>query len=360
MSFCCAECFSHPWLREFVVQESTSTDDCDFCGSENVPVIEVGDLSGAFGNMMSLYGVAESFEAGDLIVDLVQEDWDVFSQRLLDQGDPGSLLEEALNAHWDDDSGESPFSSRELYQRVTDIWHHTSMADEWEEYCRVARSNPPADMPLPQLFAEDVSAVEVRLPSGAMLYRARAGFASDADGRERPWSDREIGPPPPEKAKAARANAEGEVVLYVADHEATAVAEVRPARGEWVSVGRFESLSVLRLVDLSIEPPWPNPFVSEWLVYKVEFHGLLRTLGEELGRPLRRSDDPSEYLVSQRLVQAIRDAGYAGVRYPSAMAPEGTNIVLFDPGRVRFLDSEIVKVSEVRIDYERALGDRAR
>jgi hypothetical protein len=79
-------------------------------------------------------------------------------------------------------------------------------------------------------------------------------------------------------------------------------------------------------------------------VYDVEFHGLLRALGTELGRPLRRSDDPSEYLASQRLVTLIRDSGYAGVRYASAMAPNGTNIVLFDLGKVRAVESRLVEV----------------
>ena len=57
--------------------------------------------------------------------------------------------------------------------------------------------------------------------------------------------------------------------------------------------------------------------------------------GEELGRPLRRADDPRDY-----------------VPCPSAMAPGGTNVVLFDPKLAGIGLSKLVEVHEVAISYD--------
>jgi RES domain-containing protein len=195
--------------------------------------------------------------------------------------------------------------------------------------------------------------MEVELPSEIMLYRARVGFLSGESGGNRPFESADIGAPPPERAKPSRANAEGEVVLYAADQEATAIAEVRPWRGLLVSVAEVRVTRNLRLVDLSKPPPSSNPFTDEAPQYEQELEDLLLAFGEALGQPLRRADDPHDYLPCQRLVQRIRASRwYDGIRYPSAMAPGGTNVVLFDPPLVRIGASKLVEIREVGIFYD--------
>ena len=79
---------------------------------------------------------------------------------------------------------------------------------------------------------------------------------------------------------------------------------------------------------------------------------LLFAFGEQLGRPLRRADDPADYVPCQKLVHRIRSSGfYDGIRYPSAMAPKGSNVVLFDPGAVHIGRSKLVEVKEIGITY---------
>ncbi len=74
--------------------------------------------------------------------------------------------------------------------------------------------------------------------------------------------------------------------------------------------------------------------------------------GEELGRPLRRADDPKNYLPCQKLVRRIRKSGfYDGIRYPSAMAAGGTNVVLFDPAFVDIGAPKLVEVTQVGVTY---------
>src|ERR1039458_5853066 len=79
---------------------------------------------------------------------------------------------------------------------------------------------------------------------------------------------------------------------------------------------------------------------------------LLRAFAEEMSRPLERDDDPHHYLPSQRLADYIRNAHYDSIRYPSALSPEGTNVVFFDPGVVDVGQSKLVRIVETSLKYE--------
>ena len=50
-----------------------------------------------------------------------------------------------------------------------------------------------------------------------------------------------------------------------------------------------------------------------------------------MSRPLERDDDKTHYLPCQKLAEFIKQNRYDGIRYPSAVCPGGTNIVLFEP-----------------------------
>jgi hypothetical protein len=155
-----------------------------------------------------------------------------------------------------------------------------------------------------------------------------------------------------QKSVEGRANAKGQRVLYVADEEKTAVSEVRPALGFYVSVATLTLIRECRVLDLTKELPPINPFTSEGVSWRVEIRGLLDSLGEEMSRPLERTDDTTFYIPCQRLSNFIRDSGYDGIRYPSALNPGGSSIVLFDPDIARVTGSMLVKITEVNFNYE--------
>jgi RES domain-containing protein len=145
---------------------------------------------------------------------------------------------------------------------------------------------------------------------------------------------------------------EGQRVLYCADQEATAVAEVRPARGFYVSIAPLTLRREVRILDLAHDAPEINPFVTETLRWDVEIQSLLEAFAEEMSRPLERGDDPTHYVPCQRLADYIRDAGYDGIRYPSALAPEGTNVIFFDPAIADMGESKLVKITDANLKYE--------
>lgn len=89
---CCVECFEHEWLRHLIEVRSRQQGTCEFCGTDNVPLIEVSYLSKYFQNMTVMYSPVSSdntilqlvdpVDAGEFLDDLIQEDWEVFSDRL--------------------------------------------------------------------------------------------------------------------------------------------------------------------------------------------------------------------------------------------------------------------------------------
>ena len=70
----------------------------------------------------------------------------------------------------------------------------------------------------------------------------------------------------------------------------------------------------------------------------------------ELSRPLRSRDDLTDYIPSQKLAERIQAAGVDGIRYPSAMAPGGTNVVLFDSTLVNIGVSRLVEIIETKVE----------
>jgi hypothetical protein len=86
------------------------------------------------------------------------------------------------------------------------------------------------------------------------------------------------------------------------------------------------STFTLEILDLVTEPEWPNPFTDDAVSYWVEFAGLLAAFAEQLSKPLRSRDDPTDYIPSQKLADLIQTARVHGIRYPSAMVPSGTNV----------------------------------
>ena len=77
----CTECFKDRVLRE-EISERNQLGDCDWCGAKNVCIIPIFELSELFRDVASIYEPAGL--RGDPIGCLLQDDWEVFSDRIED------------------------------------------------------------------------------------------------------------------------------------------------------------------------------------------------------------------------------------------------------------------------------------
>lgn len=298
-------------------------------------------------------------ERGDFILDLVQENWGVFSDSLYESGRAGKLLEAIMLTGWDDDDGVPPLSASDTYVACQNHWSSDPLENIWEQYSLDVKGDPTLPLQFRDEFFDKFLIHEEilgnrteQILAGAVFYRARLGYVKKSDGEEGPYRGESIGAPPPGKAGPGRVNPRGKVVLYCTDQEITAVSEVRPARGEYVSVAKIIVNKELRVLDLSTKPDWPNPFIDDSLSFRVEVASLLGAFAEHLSMPLRSRDDPTDYIPTQKLAELIKAAQIDGIRYPSAMGPKGTNIVFFDPAVVQVGDCRLVEILESSLKYQ--------
>ena len=321
------------------------------------PLILVTSLAGLFEPLLlnyrylgpdTLHDYEDPTGVGEFLIDLVQE-WGIFTDEIFCSGAAADLLEEIANAHWDDDSGEPRFDQHDLYTERPSKWHST-MAFNWDDFSDQVKSNPEISAPLPEMFAEDAWRFSGVVPIDSVLYRARLGFEQEQYGKKSPWP--EMGAPPPEKATPGRANLKGDPVLYCAETEMTAIAEVRPAAGFVISVCLLRPRQELRVIDL-VSTHTVNPFECEpgLLRYWSELWELIYTFGRQLRTPLERSDAIIDYLPSQQLASRLQEALFDGIRYPSAIDEGGVNLVFFDPSVCEVLESKLVKIEKTSVQF---------
>jgi hypothetical protein len=118
-------------------------------------------------------------------------------------------------------------------------------------YCEGIKEDPESDPAIYEFLDEELCRVEEILPRDETYYRARPDYECEKDGVKLPYRGPDIGAPPPEKARAGRANVEGDVVLYCADHKLTAVSEMKKSLGSYVSVCELKLLHDLRKVKMT-------------------------------------------------------------------------------------------------------------
>lgn len=191
--------------------------------------------------------------------------------------------------------------------------------------------------------------------AGLFYWRARIGYKEvsktitiTAVKLKTAYTNESIGAPPAIKATAGRANRQGVSFLYLASDKETALGEVRPHPGHYVSLGRFKSLKDLTLADLR--------FVDLAKFYKdektLETFKLIRDLGDELSLAIL-PEEKENYLITQFISDIIRQLGFDGILFNSSVS-NGHNLVVFNSDNFEYVDEsgELVKILTVEFKYK--------
>lgn len=305
---CCPNCFDDDFLSGFISTNAERVARCEFCGIDDVPVIDPARLAPYFEPLLDAYAVKLG---GRALWELWAEDWGMFSAR----ADARRILEAALGAlaaatYVPRDSASAP--SSEIWSRL-----RTELQDE----NRFFPKNAP-DKELFRVLMENLVSTEVP----AEFYRAR--LMKDAT----PLGLDQMGAPPADIASDGRANPIGIRYLYLADDLDTAIAEVKPSKGALVSWAAFSVVEgrTLKLIDLTNPRLTISPFRVTSAVADVRASmSFLEALGEELSVPTQPHRATRDYLASQYLCELIKVSGYDGVVYRSSLA-QGRNFAFFD------------------------------
>ena len=345
---CCVHCFEdvHQELIKFIKDNGEPHRSCDYCGSRRTYAFEPHRLESLFLPLLSCYEVAapgvnlipdeDATECGELLLDLLQVDFSLFSEAAwADWSKANELLDSILNDPMDIRDGGYAVDTESLWCRREQNFTERSEVDLWDTFSNHLQyerrfipdehdpeiSDPRYGLPawLPRL--------ERLLPAGTRFYRGR---------RDRYILD-EMGAPPHDKASAGRANPEGIPFLYLASDIDTVIAELRPEKGLTLSIAEFTLSKEVRIVDLSESPANPSPFgfpEGENLNNLMNKYALLRHLKVELARPIDSRKANIAYIPTQYLTEIIRNEAYDGMLYQSAMG-SGKNLVLFSPEKAK-------------------------
>jgi hypothetical protein len=234
------------------------------------------------------------------------------------------------------------------YQSYLQFAH--SITTQW----RYARNAEQTDF-LQAVLSTSVSRQEV-LAAGTILWRAQRGHDWRAENQGEGIAEENPSPFGPERMKPlvnrsseGRANPKGISYLYLATQQATAVAEVRPWIGSYVSVAQFALKRAVSVVNFATDDHGivlysgePEPQERERAVW----HDIDRAFSQ----PVTSGDDTADYAPTQVLAEFFRENGLDGVAYGSSLG-QGHNLSLFDIGAAVLVNCNLVQIDGVKFDF---------
>lgn len=198
------------------------------------------------------------------------------------------------------------------------------------------------------------------LDAAARLLRARIGYETKAtplsgwgdEWHYKPYEDGSLGAPPPYMAGNGRLNRQGVSFLYLATNEDTAISEVRPHPGHYVSVGAFENLRHLKIADfnsISIRDYCESDKKLRQFVF-------LKNIDILFSMPIP-PEERHRYSFPQFLSDVLRQMGFDGVAYRSSVGT-GINFTIFDPSAFKYVaDSSTVHEIE-GLTYKHSISQK--
>jgi hypothetical protein len=189
------------------------------------------------------------------------------------------------------------------------------------------------------------------------VWRAQLGYVAgqyreedNSLGHDRPYPPDRM-KPLGDAAPEGRANPKGIPCLYVATDRETAMSEVRPAVGTKISVGEFQLVRDLRLVDFSVGhdtpfgPPFGEPTVAEVT------DNIWSQVDRAFSEPVDATPATAEYAPTQVVAELFRTNQFDGLAYKSKLGP-GFNIALFDLAAAELRTCSLVTVRAVKFAFE--------
>lgn len=197
------------------------------------------------------------------------------------------------------------------------------------------------------------------IPGGGILWRSQLGHGSEPIYDRDEHIDDTPGPLPSERMKPkpgtaaeGRANPKGIPYLYLATDKETAMSEVRPWVGSYVSVGQFKIVRDLSLIDCSLRHQNSLIYFEEPNAEERE-RAVWSHIDHAFSRPVNSSDRTAEYVPTQIITELFKNEGFDGIGYKSALG-KGLNIVLFDLDAAELINCFLYIVKDISFDFQQA------
>lgn len=205
----------------------------------------------------------------------------------------------------------------------------------------------------------DTSNQRVKLfPAGCKFWRACLDYGSEGDIEAVVPCKRERLMPFRDKAREGRVNPKGIPCLYLTDDLTTAVMEIRPWIGSFVTVAKYATKETLSLVDLSVDVEFGEAGkkpLGELAEHELE-QFVWWCINDAFAVPVRQDEHLADYAPTQYIAEAFRSDGRHGLLYKSSLGA-GTNVALFDLDAVDLVSRELRYVDKIDMRHS-AVGNR--
>lgn len=215
---------------------------------------------------------------------------------------------------------------------------------------------------------EDTHAANIiDLERGTTLWRSQLGCNwcqdyQDEFDEEIPFH-RERMLPNAEYCNAGRANAKGVAYLYVASDAQTAMSEMRPWIGSYVSLAQLNTTKKLKIIDCTLSKTRPRKKLSistnlEKGMDVKEFSSeeerdlLWYNINKAFSKPVGH-ESKHEYLPTQIIAEFFKSLGFDGIKYKSSLTEKGHNYVLFNLESATIVNIKLYKVDALNYQFDR-------
>lgn len=350
---CCVKCFKDSEIKA-IINTKKITGNCDFCSNKKVNVYDMesnSELRESFESLLDIY--APIFDSNakfpknkvDLLKNILCNQWNIFnltSDKIYD-----------FLVHLMPDKYSNFPSLFDNGVGITGIVEESYLEEysilgsyQWEDFVKEIKTQNRfhTDIIKKETLKKILIATSKQYKKGKIFYRAR--ICSDDNG----FDLSEMGAPPNNKATTGRANPEGISCLYLADSINTTLHEIRAGVYDYVTVGEFELLEDIDVVNLTyIDKISPFQGVSSELIAVNLEH--LEKIGNEISKPLRRHDSPLDYLPTQYISDYIKKLGYDGIEYQSTMFKNGINYAVFNQKLFKCIKKFVYDIESLKYEY---------
>ena len=191
-----------------------------------------------------------------------------------------------------------------------------------------------------------------KLNAGAIYWRSQLGHD---------WEPSDDGPAPyhtermkplKESATEGRANPKGIPYLYLSTDKNTAMAEVRPWIGSYISLAEFKLLKDVNIINCSTHKKWPV-FYSEEPGPNKRKLAVWQDIDEAFSRPVTTNENSVDYVPTQIIAELYKNNGFDGIAYRSSLG-KGHNIALFNLGAADLCNCTLFCVKEISFNFSQA------
>lgn len=364
--YLCSSCIKEKCLKKFLLEKETIISKCHLC-NKSQPCVDCGnkEFSSLFKAMFRYYYSQWEYDGhlgGTSFENLFRKDNYLlnYDPNILEENIEDIVLELLEPVYEKYEEGISLFSGYD--ENGQPYMPLQAIKDQYSNFLKHIEGELKSKnhFRLEKLVSQRINDIEKYIESEirakSEYFRARIGFESkcaiysddgwSVDYHYNPYRSESINAPLPVRAQAGRMNRMGVSFLYLSTDRETALAEIRPHPGQYISVGKFIVSQDLRIADFRSMDIYKFYHTDKELDQFV----LIKSIDHLFSMPVP-PNELNRYTITQLFADVIRQIGYDGIAFKSSVG-SGSNLTVFDRDHFKYTDDDHAVVAIKSLNYQ--------